>query len=81
MEKEFFGLIHYLRAIAPLLVLWAHLCGWWVYDNHVISQLQIGWENFIVKPFQLYQGGGHLGVLIFFLISGFVITHVSINET
>ncbi|MEC0265149.1 acyltransferase [Paenibacillus anseongense] len=78
---EFFLFIHLLRAIAPLLVIWAHLGGWWLGDNNIQSKLFASWINFIVKPFHLYQDGGHLGVLIFFLISGFVVTHVSLKES
>lgn len=78
---ESFAFIHFLRGIAPIIVLWAHLCGWWLSANNTTSQLQTYWVNFVVKPFHLYQDGGHLGVLIFFLISGFIVTHVSLYET
>jgi len=73
--------IHVLRGVAPLMVLWAHLGGWWLAANHRTSRLQDLWINIVDKPFHLYQDGGHLGVLIFFLVSGFVITHVSLRET
>jgi peptidoglycan/LPS O-acetylase OafA/YrhL len=39
------------------------------------------WTLCIARPLHLYQDGGHLGVLIFFLVSGFVITHVSTRES
>lgn len=39
------------------------------------------WTKSIAVPFHLYQDGGHLGVLLFFLISGFIISHVSFSET
>jgi Predicted acyltransferases len=79
-KKDFFLFIHFLRGIAPLLVLWAHLCGWWLSVNNTTSKLDSYWVTFIVEPFHLYQKGGHLGVLIFFLISGFVVTHASVND-
>ncbi|HEY3389169.1 MAG TPA: acyltransferase [Prolixibacteraceae bacterium] len=77
----FFAFIHLLRGMAALLVLWAHLGCWYVGTNHIATPLFSGWFEFVVKPFHLYQEGGHLGVLIFLLISGFVITHVSMNES
>lgn len=73
--------IHLLRGIAPLLVLWAHLGGWWLAVDGRTSPIQTGWINLICRPFRLYQDGGHLGVLLFFLVSGFIITYVSIRES
>jgi peptidoglycan/LPS O-acetylase OafA/YrhL len=72
--------IHLLRGVAPLIVLWAHLGGWWLYVAGRTSGLQTGWTDLVCRPFHLYQDGGHLGVLLFFLVSGFVITHVSLRE-
>lgn len=75
-----FNFIHSLRGVAVLLVVWSHLGGWWLSFNGYKSLWQDTWEFAVVKPFHLYQNGGHLGVLIFFLISGFIITHVSLKE-
>ncbi|CAM3941253.1 acyltransferase family protein [Aeromonas bestiarum] len=80
-KKEFFQFISLLRGFAALLVVWSHLVGWWLNANKLESPYQYYWENTIVKPFHLYQNGGHLGVVLFFLISGYVITHVSLSET
>lgn len=79
-NKDFFNFIHSLRGIAVLLVVWSHLGGWWLSFNGYKSSWQDFWESAMVRPFHLYQNGGHLGVLIFFLISGFIITHVSLKE-
>lgn len=79
-EKSCFNFIHSLRGVAVLLVVWSHLGGWWLSFNGYKSLWQDNWELAVVKPFHLYQNGGHLGVLIFFLISGFIITHVSLKE-
>jgi peptidoglycan/LPS O-acetylase OafA/YrhL len=73
--------IHLLRAAAVLLVLWAHLGGWWLSASGTSSAIQTKWIDYICRPFRLYQDGGHLGVLLFFLVSGFVITHVSLKES
>jgi peptidoglycan/LPS O-acetylase OafA/YrhL len=70
------------RALAPLFVLWAHLGPWWCYAN-VTSCTTAGsfWtpvaETLLIANFLGLNGnGGHLGVLLFFLVSGFIISHV-----
>ena len=73
--------IQLLRGIAPLLVLWAHLSGFWLYANERNWIVQDLWVQHFVLPFHLYQNSGHLGVVIFFLISGYIITHASTRET
>lgn len=70
-----------LRGIAPLLVLWAHLGGWWLSVRNVQSPLQQTWIDRVGAPLHLWQDGGYLGVLIFFLVSGFIISHVSMRES
>jgi peptidoglycan/LPS O-acetylase OafA/YrhL len=78
----FFPFIHMLRGIAPLMVLWAHLVFYWLVAHNINTWSGSGpWYYWVVSPFHLYQNGGHLGVVIFFLVSGFVITYrfVEIN--
>jgi peptidoglycan/LPS O-acetylase OafA/YrhL len=70
-----------LRGIAPLLVLWAHLGGWWLSVREQTSPLQQIWIDKVGAPLHLWQDGGYLGVLIFFLVSGFIISHVSMRES
>jgi len=79
-RRESFFFIDFLRVLAVLLVMWAHLSGWWLSTNGQSSEIFTAWTHHVVQPFHLYQDGGHLGVLIFFLISGFIITHVSLQE-
>jgi peptidoglycan/LPS O-acetylase OafA/YrhL len=78
---ERFAFIHGLRGVASLLVVWSHLSGFWLLSNARTSAAQDAWYQFIVRPFHLFQNGGHLGVVLFFLISGFIITHTSLRET
>lgn len=65
--------IEVARSIAPLLVLWVHLGANFGYATPVYA--------FITNELHLIQGAAHVGVLIFFLVSGFIISHVSMTET
>lgn len=72
--------IHALRGIAPILVLWAHLGAWWPIEHGINWELHAASVAWVMVPMKMYQDGGHLGVIIFFLISGYIITHVSSRE-
>ena len=76
-----FAFIHLLRGLASLLVVWSHLSGFWLLENGLHSAAQDAWYQFVVRPLHIYQNGGHLGVILFFLISGYIITHTSLRET
>jgi exopolysaccharide production protein ExoZ len=73
--------LDWLRALAALLVVWDHLVGQWLAVN------QRGWvplglvNRFVAGPLSIFQNFGWLGVAIFFLISGFIISHVAVAET
>lgn len=73
--------IHYLRAVAPLFVLWAHLAGWWL-TGYSETWAPLDWSrDYIIKPLHLYQDGGHMGVILFFIISGYVISLNALKAT
>lgn len=73
--------VHLLRGLASLLVVWSHLSGFWLLENGRSSALQDLWYQLVAQPFHVFQNGGHLGVVLFFLISGYIITHTSLRET
>lgn len=79
-NQERFAFIHLLRGLAALLVVWSHLSGFWLLSNGSSSLLQEYWQQLIVVPFHVFQNGGHLGVILFFLISGYIITHTALRE-
>lgn len=81
LPKQQFAFIHILRGVAALLVVWSHLSGFWLLTNQKSSYFQERWQRWIVEPFHIFQNGGHLGVVLFFLISGYIITHTSMRET
>lgn len=73
--------VHILRAVAALMVVYCHLIGgraeaygnnWW--PHTVIT-------TYFIAPSHITQNFGFFGVALFFLISGFVITHVAQQET
>lgn len=73
--------VHILRGVASLLVVWAHLSAYWLFATGETSTLQDAWTSAIAEPLHVYQDGGFLGVVIFFLISGYIVTHASMAET
>ena len=77
---ERYVFVHGLRGIAALIVVWSHLSGFWLMETARTSVLQDAWSRWVVRPFHVFQNGGHLGVVLFFLISGFIITHSSLRE-
>lgn len=72
--------IVYLRGLAPVLVVWAHLSGFWLYDHHASWRPYAFWYVHVAQPLNLYEDGGRLGVVLFFFVSGYVVTHASAAE-
>nr|WP_195969228.1 acyltransferase [Cellulomonas hominis] len=76
----YFSLVNQLRGAAALLVVWDHLVGQW------LAQRGLQWapsdlvERFVLGPLNLIQHAGFLGVALFFLISGFVVTRAAARE-
>lgn len=81
IKDDGIAFIHYLRAIAPLFVLWAHLAGWWLTGYSQTWWVLDWYRLLIVRPLDLYQDGGHMGVILFFIISGYVISLSALRET
>ncbi len=77
MTTGFVPGVHAARAVAVTMVLAAHIVGLWT-----------GIVGFIWQPWQLYlggidllrvdhQAGGHTGLLLFFLVSGYIVSQVA----
>ncbi|GAA5108571.1 polysaccharide biosynthesis acyltransferase UppZ [Alloalcanivorax gelatiniphagus] len=72
--------VHVLRGVAALLVVWAHLSAYWLFTIGGTSWIQDAWRSVVAEPLHVYQDGGFLGVVLFFLISGYIVTHASLSE-
>lgn len=81
VPRDRIAFIHLLRGLAPIFVLWAHIPGWWLIEKHQKWWLFDATRDLVILPFHLYQNAGHFGVVLFFLISGFIISHVATRET
>jgi peptidoglycan/LPS O-acetylase OafA/YrhL len=78
--------IEVIRGIAPLFVIWAHLGPVWCLtypfacSDPAHPWRMLALSNSITNTFHIYDFGGHIGVLLFFLVSGFIISHVAATE-
>jgi peptidoglycan/LPS O-acetylase OafA/YrhL len=73
--------IAYLRGLAVLLVIWDHVVGQWSTTNHrswIPLEIVRDWAS---GPLAIIQDFGWLGVVIFFLVSGYIISEVATRET
>jgi peptidoglycan/LPS O-acetylase OafA/YrhL len=73
--------IQYLRGLAPIPVVWAHLSGFWLLVHSREWEPQNWWTAHLAGPIGLYQDAGHLGVVIFFFVSGYIVSYSSGRET
>lgn len=80
-ERAPIAFIDYMRGLAPLLVLWAHLSGFWLYAHHQTWRPYAFFYFHFTQPLGLYEDGGRLGVVLFFLVSGYIVTHASARES
>lgn len=73
VEKVKYPSINGLRAISIILVIMSHLC---LKENLFFEVEKFEW----LRPFTLLLKDGHFGVNVFFVISGFLITSLLLNE-
>jgi exopolysaccharide production protein ExoZ len=73
--------IHILRGFAPILVLFAHVPGLWLLERNQTWDFYTIYQTTILAPLRASDGGGQLGVILFFLISGYIISHMAAKES
>lgn len=79
-KPAYFQLLNQLRAVAALLVVWAHFIGQWLERRGLDWGPETAMVRFVTGPFNIIQHFGFLGVAIFFLISGFIVTRAASLE-
>jgi peptidoglycan/LPS O-acetylase OafA/YrhL len=70
-----------LRAVAVVLVVYSHVVGIWLHQHQEDSALAPLLQGFLPHPLDLALNVGNVGVVLFFLVSGFVVTHTGCTET
>jgi peptidoglycan/LPS O-acetylase OafA/YrhL len=78
--KDHFVFLDYLRAMAAWAVVWDHMLGQWPADHGVHLRIVAAMRTYVAQPLGIIQDFGWMAVALFFLISGFVITHVAARE-
>lgn len=79
-QPDFVPFLHILRGVAVLMVVWAHFTGWWLDVSHVHWKAYSFVSRHIATPLQIFKDGGFLAVVIFFLISGYIISQAADRE-
>jgi peptidoglycan/LPS O-acetylase OafA/YrhL len=70
-----------LRGSAVLFVIYAHFVGDWLDENKLVWPPLETVRAFVTQPLAIIQDFGFFGVMVFFLVSGFIITHVGQRES
>ena len=78
--NESIAFIQILRGLAPIPVVFAHVPGLWLQETNSKWNIFDLYRQIFLHPLQLDNTGGKFGVIVFFLISGFVISLVAVKE-
>ncbi len=78
--QQSLSFINLLRCGAVFLVIWAHLIANFTTSNKVSWQPVKIVREYVTQPLGIIQDFGFFGVVLFFIISGFIITYVAQRE-
>lgn len=73
--------LEWLRALAAPIVMYSHVVGIFLAGRHNHPWLSARLDDFLVTPLHLATDFGNVGVVVFFLVSGFIVTHTGVEET
>ncbi|MQA62096.1 MAG: acyltransferase family protein [Actinophytocola sp.] len=79
--KNRFVFLDVFRAVAPVLVIYSHIVTLFLDERGLTSSVVDAINVQVRDPLRLEQNLGHIAVVMFFLVSGFVITHTGIQES
>jgi len=73
--------VEYLRALAVVCVVWCHfVSAQLIHENRTWKPLELV-ERYVTDPLAIIQQFGFFGVAVFFLVSGFIVSHVAVDES
>jgi len=77
-----FAFLDLFRGIAAPLVVYSHVVTMWLVPNDLDGSAVVrALDTAFREPLKLEQHMGHLAVVMFFLVSGFIVTHVGTQES
>jgi peptidoglycan/LPS O-acetylase OafA/YrhL len=75
-----FVALEMFRAVAAPMVVYSHIVTLWM-PAHGATWAAVGVIDRVARtPLQLRQNFGHLAVVLFFLVSGFIVTHTAVRQ-
>ncbi|MGH3794332.1 MAG: acyltransferase family protein [Pseudonocardiaceae bacterium] len=75
-----FVVLEMFRAVAASVVVYGHIVGLWLPSHHISTPVVGVIDRVFRIPLHLTQNFAHLGVVLFFLVSGFIITHTGVRQ-
>jgi peptidoglycan/LPS O-acetylase OafA/YrhL len=74
--------VHVARACAILLVLAAHVVGLWTNQENFRYLPWQAYLKLVIDPLRIdHQAGGNMGLLLFFLVSGYIVSQAAEDDT
>jgi exopolysaccharide production protein ExoZ len=82
INRGFVPGVHAARAVAVTLVLAAHVVGLWTNQEGFRYLPWQAYLGLVIDPLRIdHQAGGHMGLLLFFLVSGYIVSQAAEGET
>lgn len=79
-HRNRFVFLDALRAAAVCLVMYSHVVGIFLHQHHEDSAAAGIMQGYAADPLNLAENVGNFGVVLFFLVSGFIVTHTGFTE-
>lgn len=73
--------LEWFRAVAAPIVMYSHVVGVFLAGQHNSPWISRQLNTFVANPLHLAMDFGNVGVVVFFLVSGFIVTHTGMDES